>query len=623
MGGTVKLISNPADPSGMAASVQALVGSTKGGDTSYGANGMLNVPLVKDRAALRVVAGFQDYAGWIDRVVIAEPSFPHPAPGDARGDLANAPVGERHGNDNTTRVETARVSLAFKATDNFTITPRVMYERIKQDMPDAYDSPPGSSVVYQPFDIRSSFTDTLKLAGLNLDAQVGDINITSISSVWERKTLKQSDVSEGLSDLYGVPSYYATDGLGFGALSPTDVGKGTQFSQEVRLTSTGPGNLSWLVGGFYARYHYVDEAVLSSPAFTAFTAYGPGFFYTDLFFDFKTTNTIKQKAAFANITYALPHNFELRAGARYYKYDTEFDLAASGAAVIATPVTVLSNASSSEDGVSPSITLSYRPTGDFTGYATMARGFRPGGGNFPITETGPTGDACRAALTVLGLDGAPPSYKSDLVTSFELGEKLRVLDQRITFNAAAYLLKWDNVQQPVVLGGGCGSNFVQNAANAQIKGAEAEIRATLLPGFTFSASASYNDAKFVEDNLAAKVKDGDLLAEVPKWTTTEALEYRRAVANGSVFVRASQQNMDRRPAPSGSIPAVLPSQSTTNLRLGWVADRYSVNFSVTNVFDEVFDAGNRGTVCCGIPNGYRLISTNRPRTFGVDISTQF
>jgi iron complex outermembrane receptor protein len=616
------------DMSGFASSAQLLMGTTDGGSESYGVNAMLNVPLATDRAALRVVAGLQEYGGWIDRIVIAEPSFPLPVPGETRGDVVNAPVAKVHRDDNTTRIETVRASLAFDATDNLTITPRVMYSRTEQETADAYDSPPGSSrssqqrKVYQAFDTKSSFTDTLKLAGLTIDAQLGDINITAISGAWNRETFRQAANNEGLTILYGMPSVYTTDGLGVGELAPTNEGDGSQFSQEVRVSSTGSGNFSWVVGGYYADYDYDDVALLSSPGFTSFTAYGPGFFPSEVFFDFRTKNVIEQSAVFANITYALPYNFELRAGARYYRYDTEFDVTSFGSAV-GTEEPVTSSADSSEDGVSPSVTLSYLPTEDFTAYATVSEGFRPGGGNFPIVQSGPAGEACQAGLDALGLDGAPATYDSDSVTNYELGEKWRLFDRRVTLNAAVFLLKWDGVQQPVILGGACGSNFVVNGPDAEVKGGEAELSVALLPELTLSATASYNDAKFVESDLATGIEEGDLLAGVPEWTTTVALEYRRPIATGDVFVRASHREMDSRPRPDGSETPLLPQQSMTDLRLGWIGGRYSVNLSVDNVFDHVMDNGDRGTICCGIPNGYRFISTNRPRSFSVDLTAQF
>jgi outer membrane receptor protein involved in Fe transport len=460
--------------------------------------------------------------------------------------------------------------------------------------------------------------DAIKLGGLTVDFQAGKVDITSISSVWRRDVTRNSDASEGLADLYGLSSYYATNGQGFGALSPVEYSQGTQVNQEVRAQSS-IGALSWLVGGYYSKYDYSDDSILSSPAFTAFTAYGPGFFFSDTFFDFLTENSIKETAAFVNLTYAFSNNITLRAGARYFKYDTTFDQLFSGDS--AGPVPTISHTASSESGVSPSTTLSYEANKDFTVYGTVSKGFRPGGGNFPVITTGPIGEICKAGLAALGLSGAPPSYASDTVTNFELGEKLRAWNERITLNSGVYLLNWADVQQPVILTSGCESNFVINGPKAQVKGAEMELRVALMRELVFSGAVSYNDAKFVQDDLASGIKKGDSLLDVPTWKATGVLEYRRELGSGSAFVRATHSYLG--PRPNKSNPVTLPSQTLTDLRLGWELNKFSANLSVDNVFDSRLDEGTRGTICCTIPNGYRFISTNRPRSVSLELNQRF
>src|SRR5471032_2771461 len=56
MGGSVKLITTPPDTSGFAASLQSVLSGTQGGGFNHTDNVMLNVPLVADSMALRIVA---------------------------------------------------------------------------------------------------------------------------------------------------------------------------------------------------------------------------------------------------------------------------------------------------------------------------------------------------------------------------------------------------------------------------------------------------------------------------------------------------------------------------------------------------------------------------------------
>ncbi len=65
MGGTVHIVTRDPDPSAFAMQVDAFYGSFDGGDTR-GARGMINIPLVEDQLALRVVGFDEDRGGWLD-----------------------------------------------------------------------------------------------------------------------------------------------------------------------------------------------------------------------------------------------------------------------------------------------------------------------------------------------------------------------------------------------------------------------------------------------------------------------------------------------------------------------------------------------------------------------------
>src|SRR3984885_3669476 len=97
MGGTVRLISNQPNLSRFQSTAQSVLSGTEGGGFNHKDNLMINLPLIDDTLALRVV-GTEDYtSGWIDRIV-ANP-FPvvggNPV-GTVRGDVQNAPITKRY-----------------------------------------------------------------------------------------------------------------------------------------------------------------------------------------------------------------------------------------------------------------------------------------------------------------------------------------------------------------------------------------------------------------------------------------------------------------------------------------------------------------------------------------------
>jgi outer membrane receptor protein involved in Fe transport len=118
MGGTIKLVTNPPDPSGIYGSAETTVSGTDGGGINYGQNAMLNLPLWSDRAALRLVGSGSHTSGWIDRDVVTD--FPLPTNpvtgfyGSVRGNVAAAPVTKSYSDVNDEDLTGGRATLLIK-----------------------------------------------------------------------------------------------------------------------------------------------------------------------------------------------------------------------------------------------------------------------------------------------------------------------------------------------------------------------------------------------------------------------------------------------------------------------------------------------------------------------------
>src|SRR5256886_2117205 len=91
MGGTIKLVTNQPDPRAFAASVEGTGSGTSGGGFNHTENLMLDVPLMQDVVALRLVGTGKRIDGWADRRGL------NPLPiavnnSTARGNVAAAPA---------------------------------------------------------------------------------------------------------------------------------------------------------------------------------------------------------------------------------------------------------------------------------------------------------------------------------------------------------------------------------------------------------------------------------------------------------------------------------------------------------------------------------------------------
>ena len=107
---------------------------------------MVNLPLIDDTLAIRLV-GTEDYtSGWIDRIV-ADP-FPlvggDPV-GTVRGDVQDAPIEKQYPGSNAYQIYAARVTLLWKPMDKLSVTPSFFHETSTQNGISAYDSVPGTA----------------------------------------------------------------------------------------------------------------------------------------------------------------------------------------------------------------------------------------------------------------------------------------------------------------------------------------------------------------------------------------------------------------------------------------------------------------------------------------------
>src|SRR5882762_6565592 len=111
MGGTIKLVTNQPDPHAFGANAEVIgSGTTGGGGFNHTENVMLNIPLMRDVVALRLVGTDKYIDGWTDRVVL------NPFPievnnSSARGNVAAAPAGAQIPRSNWEDLRGGRASL--------------------------------------------------------------------------------------------------------------------------------------------------------------------------------------------------------------------------------------------------------------------------------------------------------------------------------------------------------------------------------------------------------------------------------------------------------------------------------------------------------------------------------
>jgi outer membrane receptor protein involved in Fe transport len=328
---------------------------------------------------------------------------------------------------------------------------------------------------------------------------------------------------------------------------------------------------------------------------------------------------MKQYAIFSELSYQLTPALKLSAGARYYEYDSAVNASQAGLfaqSVSAVPSRVSS--STSANGYNPKVNLAYMPGPDLTLYGTVAKGFRPGGVNLPLPSAGPL--SCSGALAALHVTDAT-NYASDSVWSYEVGEKIRLNDGRITVNGALYFIRWNDIQQLIPLS--CGYFITENAGDARSYGSELEVHARITPVWGVTLSGAYTNAVINDPTPNLGIAPGTPVLNIPKYTASAAATYTRPI--GAVL------SLDARIAASytGSVHdeayayVELPSYTLLDARIGIASARWSVYLTGVNLTNKVAElSANNTSFTLNVPDLTR-ISTNQPRTMGINLSSKF
>ena len=585
VGGTIRYITNQPKIGVMEGSVEANLNLVDGDDIGGHLKGAVNIPM-GDTAAVRAVGYYTRYGGFINAV------------GPAGGDDVNS--GERYG---------GRLALTFEPSDNLSITPRIVYQKItadgfnRQDIYNLYGNQFTTTRPQVTYDereqyllLREGFEDETLIADLNVNIGFGGARLTSVTSYINRDIL----VSRDASALTGSVSV----DLGFpdaGVLLPSNLVDTTDletWSQELRLASDNDSPFQWVIGGFYSKVDRVYTQTLPTPGYDAVTdatlgagtsaAVANGFGVNSPYNAFLPYD-IKQFALFGEVSYDLSDAFTATAGGRYYDFKETRSFVSGG---------LFANGDNRTDstkssGFTPRFLLSYDISDRVTVNAQASKGFRLGGVNDPLNL--PLCTPADAALF-----GGFQDYDDETLWNYELGIKSQ--GRGFTFNAAGFYNDIRNLQVTLDAGS-CSSRIVFNVDKAHSMGVEFELGLSPSDGLDFNLSGSLIEAEF-DTTLpgvlatATGIREGNRLPSVPKFQLSASGSYEWPIGDAAnMYVAASVQHVGTRftqPAdqennprtfvhglPFGGAPAA--SSTTVNLQL---PDYQLVNLSAGVDFDN-------------------------------------
>jgi iron complex outermembrane receptor protein len=610
MGGTIKIVTNQPKLGVFEGSVQATGSYTDGGGANGGGDLMVNLP-IGDVLALRIVGSDTYRSGWIDRIVIN----PFPPDGATRGNVLAGPVQSVANDVNTERLYGGRASLLYKPSEDFSVVATAMTQTLEMGGYDLIDSPPGLPyrAHYEAFNTPEPIDDQVHLYSLNITGNLGFAELTSASSYWTRNLVQTQDAAEsiyttfaGTTPLLPVP-YSESDPL-------------HQFSQEARLTSSGNGPAHWTVGAFYSNMtsHWNEIG-------NGINAAGPDI----LFYQSYNPYTIKQSALFADGSYKFMDALTLSAGLRWYRYDSTIQVSQWGLAT-PNPTQPISPVvtTASDNGFDPRINLSYQPNANLNTYITASKGFRPGGANFLIP---PPNQAPHCVA------GSPSTFGPDSVWNYEIGEKAKLADGRISINSDFYYIKWNGVQQGVPLA--CGYVYQTNAGDGRSYGPEIEVTARLTDEWTVAANGAITSAVITNPTVAYATSlygtngqpycpaNGNCsipILNVPHQTAAVSLIYSAEVGGGyRLTARVSDNYTGYATDEAYYFGVHLPPYAIVAARLNLTHGSWSADLFVDNLTNKTaLMTANNTQFQFNIAQLIRY-ATNQPRTIGTQINYKF
>jgi iron complex outermembrane receptor protein len=603
MGGTIRVIFAKPDSHKFEAAVSGNAETVQHGKQGGSIDAMINLPIVEDKIALRVVGSYQKFAGYVDNNFL---------------NLKDINDGKSYG---------GRALLRLTPTEDLTIDLAAYYQKVSTNAP-RWELESGRDYTTNAR-AESGNYDTSRIYSATVHYDLGFANVTAVSSYFDRDKITDGDVSNtflGRDTTAGCRTYltktsdcsatqlagYLTDTRALFSSSLYQPQYVHNWTNELRISSPGTGRFNWTAGVYSEnrKTQVRSTLLLANPATGDLLPFVAG----NIKYDRTINDHLKQFAAFVEASYKILPDLTFTAGTRYYDFHKtvggRIDVGQIHYASVVTPYT---ETSSKENGFIGKFNLSWQASRKLLIYAQASQGFRPGGVN-----------------QVIGLPATVAGYSSDSLWNYEVGVK-STLTRGVYLDLSGYRIDWDNMQISARTSG-TGSVFgiISNAGAARIWGGEAELSATPMAGLTLAANFGYVNAKLSEDQTSSIVvaagKKGDRLAYVPHVTMGASAEYTFPMndnmdgflhADGS-YVGSSYSSV----SPTDVYRRKVPNYEVANVRVGVQApdNNWGVYLYINNLFDKVAivnESSSSNTL------GQTLTYSLPPRTFGINIKKKF
>jgi iron complex outermembrane receptor protein len=638
--GTVRLITNKPKFDVQEGGFNTSLFDTAGGSRSYAFDGFLNVP-ISESWAVRGVVYQTKSGGYIDNV---EGTWSGKGRGSFNSTAAfqedkNTALVEDDFNDSS--YKGFRLSSAYTINEDWDLLVTHVDQDITADGVFDYDPAIGDLKVSRF--IEDTLEDSFNQTSITLEGRMGSLDAIYTGSLLERTADQTVDYS-GYANVGAYLPYYVCNAYDYTVCGSATVqvelyDENQRTTHEFRVSSNEFSDLPFS----YTAGVFIDESELKtqndygylgtlSAAANAGTYGGyidntpiPGAwagnpnarpsqyrFFNDIL------RLEEQTSFFTEVTIPVNDKLDVLFGVRKYDLDLDF----RGQSKFGYRGANVSNGrdyDAAPHGTAPlnlsdqitKFTLSYKPDADTLYYFTRSEGYRPGGFNRGGGK----------ASSNPAFPDVPLTYATDDVINTEFGVKTLLLDGAMRLNASYYNIEWTDIQvsrfdpkNVSIL------TFVENAADADVSGLEADILWYPTDDITIASAMSYNNTEVtrIKAQIVEIAPVGSALPLSPdfQWNVRirkdselNGMPSYMQLAIKSASDSFSSLEKDKRYSQS--------AYRTVDFAYGYEVNNTEIEFFIRNLTDE------RAQLYYNDQDDIPRITTNRPRNMGIRASYRF
>jgi iron complex outermembrane recepter protein len=603
LAGAIRYVTNKADPTGYHASLDVEAGKTKGDSNRLRLGGMVNVPLIEDQLAVRLIGYKRNEDGWVNY-----------AGANARK------------NTNTADDWGVRGSLRWQPNDKLNATFMVTSDHNRVGDSSLYDPTLGRNIAKRDF----PFAVDIDLDSYNatVDYDLGFADLTSATVVAKSKTGWNLDLDAVLT---AVMPFYFQEKI------DTD-----SVVEDIRLVSKKGGKLDWVAGAFYLnqKSDYADSFNVPQSFLAALRITGLSPIRTpnaDTSMDLRNKKNF-EAALYGEASYHFTDSLTFTAGARASKYEfidedkgigftTPTLIPAiftsifgyGGANIAKVPSVARTNSTGKKSKLIGKFGLEWQPSADQTYYALASQGFRRSHPNGPSAANGG-----KSVINPNDPAIIPVMAEADSLWNYEIGAKNVWLDGRLRTTLAAYYIDWGPMQVPLVRSSDA-TPYVGTVGKARSIGLEGEVDALINEHVETGLNFTIQNAEVTKLTAAESLISGAVVGAKlasPEFKAGTYAKYGWTLADGSdLYARIDAQHVgayvNTFPNTAGvktpnAAYAKIPAYANVNVSVGWAKGNLKAVLYAENL------GNNQSPIFIDAAN-YSLnrYGTLRPRTIGI------